>query len=143
METNGTPPKPLPKPNPVTQAEHRRQMIRQVTWPLVTAILLVVGLAAALIYNQVGTVERWSQIATLFILLPAMLIGLILLGILAGIVFGLSQLLRFLPPYARLTQDAVEKVSRQIKAGAEISTKPINQIRRFIATIERLLGRTK
>lgn len=143
METNGTPPKPLPKPNPVTQAEHRRQMIRQVTWPLVITILFVVGLTAVLIYNQVGTVERWSQIAAIFITLPALLIGLILLGILAGIAFGLGQLLRFLPPYARLTQEALEKVGRQIKAGAEISAKPVNQIRRFIATIERLLGRTK
>lgn len=141
MESVEKTPKPLPKPNPRTQAEHRRQMIRQVSWPLIIGILAILAVVVTMIINNIGSVELWSQIAMIFVVIPTLLLGLFLLVLLIGVSIGIGQLLHFLPPYARLTQDAIDKVGQQVRSGAEVSMKPVKQIQRFIAMIEKFFTR--
>jgi len=133
--------RPLPKPNPVTQKAHRQDVLRQLTLPVIVVLLVLAGVVFWLIQAGVGDFGLWAQISIVFIILPALIIGLILLVILAGLVFGIGYLLGFLPPYARITQDAIQNVKAQAEAGADISAKPIIQIQSFIAMIDTLLGR--
>ena len=133
--------RPLPDPNPVTQKAHRQDVLRQLTVPVVIVLLAMAGLVFWLIQAGVGDFGLWAQISIIFMVLPALLIGLIVLVILAGLVVGIGYLLGFLPPYARITQDAIQNVKAQAEAGADISAKPIIQIQSFIAMIDTLLGR--
>ncbi len=130
----------LPKPNPVTRAVHRREVLRQITLPLVLALAALGAFVAWVVYAQVGTLERWAEIATLFLALPLLALSLLLWIIAAALLAGVTYILRFLPPYARLTQEAVNKVRRQIERGAEISTRPLVQIQSFLAMMEALVG---
>ena len=141
IETVEPPARPLPKPNPVTRAAHRREVLRQVTLPLILFVLGFIALVVWFVLAKVGTVAAWSQIATIFLVLPAMMLSLLLLVVLAGLVYVIAQALHFLPPYARLTQDAIERVNQQVKAGADVSAKPIIQIRSYIAMLDALFGR--
>jgi predicted PurR-regulated permease PerM len=94
-----------------------------------------------LVLSGSGTVEQWSQIATIFVVFLGLVLGFVVLVILAGLVYLIFQILRFLPPYARLTQNAIEKINEQIRSGADISAQPVIQIKSFIAMIDVLLGR--
>ena len=133
--------RPLPEPNPKTRATHRRDVRRQLTLPIVLLLLLIVVVVAALVYFKVGTIERWSQIATIFLVLFGLIVGLIVLSLLVVVTFLISQLLRALPPYARLTQDAIEKIQDQAIRGADISAKPVIQVKSFLAMIGALFSR--
>ena len=131
----------LPEPNPKTQAEHQREVRLYIWLPLALGVLILVGAALALGLTGTGDFAIWSQISTIFMIFPAMILGLIVLVILSGLAYAVGYLLRFLPPYARLTQDAIDQVKHQIETGADISAKPVIQIRSFIAMINTLLGR--
>jgi hypothetical protein len=128
-------------PNPETHASHKREFGKQVLLPLGLFLFLSAGAAGAAVYFQVGSVERWSQIASIFLIIFWMLMGLILLGILGGLVYVVSKLLQLIPPYTRMAQDGIATVRKQVEAGTDITVKPVIKIQSFLAVIDTLLGR--
>ena len=133
----------LPGPNPATQAAHRREISRQVTFPLVIALIVFIGVGIWLVWSGVGTVERWAQIAMIFMLLIVMVLGLLLFGVAIGLLFLITQVMRVIPPYTRLAQDAITKIDQRVKTGADISIRPIIELQKFLAVMDVLLGRRR
>lgn len=133
----------LQQHNPVTRRAHRRSMWRRVWLPLVIFLGILIAVIAGLAKGGVGTVERWSQISTILLVSAVSLLGFLLVGILAGLVFAVDQVLRLLPPYARRAQDAIETLEKQILAGANISAKPVIEIKSFLAIVSALFGKNK
>lgn len=128
-------------PNPETRAAHKREYRRQVLLPLVLFLVLFGAVAGILIYYKVGTIAQWSQIATIFLILFWMVIGVLFLAILIALVYLTSKLLTLLPPYTRIAQDGIETIKHQVESGADISVTPVMKIQSFLAVIDTLLGR--
>jgi hypothetical protein len=134
---------PLPAPNPFTQASHRREVKRQVVFPLAIALIIFISIVTWLVWAEIGTVERWSQIAVIFMLFIGLVLGLIFLGVIVGLLYLITMILRTIPPYARMAQDAITKINQQVKAGANVSVRPVIEIQKFLAMVDFLLGRRK
>lgn len=144
IETNETNQKiELPEPNPVTAANHRRSFFRQALLPVIVFLILSAALVGVFIWQGVGTVEVWSQIATIMLISLWMLLALILLAIAAGALYLVSYILKILPPYARLAQDGIETVKMQVEKGADISAKPVIQIKSFLAVVNAIFRRNQ
>jgi len=124
-----------PLPNPETKAIHNAQVRKQVTAPLVLSILALAVLVFVLIRNNIGNVQVWAQISTIFLIILTMGFGIIIIMLMGTFVYGMFQLLRNLPPYTRSIQDAVEKIEKQVEAGALVSIKPILKIQEFSSQI--------
>lgn len=144
MEDNTTEAKQkpnLPEPNPVTKAAHRRDYNRRVLLPLIGFILVLVGVSVAFILLKVGDVSTWSQIATIFLITLVLFGGLILLGIVGGLVYLVSYVLRILPGYTRMAQEGIETIKTQAIKGADITAKPVIQVQSFLAVVNAIFGR--
>lgn len=137
------PKKSLPDPNPVTQTAHRREFLRQVTLPFILFLILSIALALVLAYNNIGSVERWAEIATIFLIMFWMLLGLIGLALLVMLVFLVTQVLRLMPPYTRMAQEGIESIKTSVTKGADLTAKPFIQIQGFLAMVGAILGRKK
>ncbi len=133
--------KQLPAPNPVTKRAYRRDVIRQITLPLIFVFIVSIAMVTWLVMENIGTIQEWSSISQILLILPALFLGLVVFILFIALIWLVSYLLKSLPPYARLTQDAINNLENQIKSGADISVKPIIQIQSFIAVIDILLGR--
>ena len=133
----------LPVPNPVTQAKHRREIWRQVITPLIIFLVVFIGIIISLVLTGVGTVERWAQVSSILLIMFGMVLGLIVFALLVAAAYIITQILRILPPYSRLAQDAIEKIDSQVKSGADISVKPVMEVQRFLAIIDALFKRRK
>lgn len=133
----------LPTPNPATQGIHRREISRQVILPLVIALIVFIGVGVWLIWNGIGTVERWAQIAMIFMLLFGLALGLLIFSVTVGLLFLITQVLRIIPPYTRLAQDAITKINRGVKTGADISVRPVIELQKFLAIVDVLLGKRR
>lgn len=142
-ELTSSPKRSLPEPNPETRAIHRREVFRQITLPLIFMLIALIGAGIWAVWAGVGSIERWSQIATIFLAFFGLLIGLIVLAVFAALTFIVTQILRILPPYTRIAQDAIKKIDRQVKAGADIAVKPVIEVQRFLAVIDVLFKRNK
>jgi hypothetical protein len=128
-------------PNPETRAAHKKEFRRQVLLPFGLFVFLSLLAAGILIYFSVGSIERWSQIATIFLIIFWMLLSLLLLVVLVALVYLISRLLQLLPPYTRIAQDGIETIKHQVESGADITVEPVVKIQSFLAVIDTLLGR--
>lgn len=131
----------LPEPNPVTRASHRREFSLQVLLPLGLFLLLAIALTVVFILNSVGTVEAWSQIATIMLVTLWLLGGLILLALVGALLYIVSYVLKMLPPYTRMAQEGIETIRTQVEKGADVTAKPVIQIKSFLAAVNAIFRR--
>lgn len=132
--------------SPVEQ--HRRQMIRQVWLPLGISIIVMLALMILAIIGTVqgsSEVNRWGNISAIFIILPVLFFGLLLLGILAGADYGLAKLLNKVPGWMLIAQLFMIKLALSVRRAADSATKPIFKVNTFstrVATLwDKIFGR--
>ena len=128
--------------------QHRRQMLRQVWLPLGASIIVMLAL---MILSIIGTlqgsseVNRWGNISAIFIILPVLFFGILLLGILAGADYGMAKLLKKVPEWMLKAQLFMINLALTIRRAADSSTKPIFKVNTFstrVATLwDRIFGR--
>jgi polyferredoxin len=135
----------LPERNPVTHQKHRQEVLRQITLPLLLglAILLTPAVLVVIAGFQGGEQVRvWADISTVWLILPMLLVTLIFLALTAGLAFGVTLLLRRLPPYARLVQDFFKKVSYQVRRYSNKAVEPVLKTHEAAAALRSLRPRS-
>ncbi|MCH7479974.1 MAG: hypothetical protein IIC79_01145 [Chloroflexi bacterium] len=133
----------LPPANSVTRRAHRRQVLRQIAAPFVLVILLLAGAIYILSQSELASVERWAEISSMLLIAVFVLVLLIPLALVGALICITARLMKELPPYARQTQLAIERVKSQVRSGADISVQPMMQIQSFLAMLDTLIGRRK
>jgi hypothetical protein len=91
--------------------DHRKQVWWQIFVPLGIFILLIVLLGYLVTTSTLNNAEfgtKYSSISLVWILIPVILIAFILLTIMAGLIFGVGQLLSITPGYALKSQVFIE-----------------------------------
>ena len=129
-----------PPPNP----KHKKQTLWQIWVPLGFAILLMLALvvwaALATAGNPVVGME-WAAVSIVFLSLPAMMIGLIILVILAGLIFLVRKLLGVLPYYSLIARTFVYRAGAKVINFSNAIAKPVLFVNRIWAGWLRLLER--
>jgi hypothetical protein len=113
---------PAPKPrNPETYALQRRAALWQIFVPLgvaVAALLAVMGLT--IFVASVPARSVWADVSLMYLIIFAVIGGLVVLALLAGLCAGLWFALRELPGYFKIAQDFMLLVASR---AAELSQK--------------------
>ncbi len=121
---------------------HRRQWWLQIVLPLLIGALIlvvaVVGIARAA-FQPSGDAERWAAVATMWLLAPLLLIGLLKIPVLIAVIYGLARLLAILPRYTGQAQRLVRQAAQRVKGGADASVKPVFALESFLGSLRRLL----
>ena len=133
---------PSPAEHPSYQ-RHRRELWRKILAPLLIATALMLALFAWIgvaTFVENGEVGRWAAISTIWIVIPVMCGGVIVLALFGGMVYGMARLLQVLPPYTGYAQRIVWRVQGYVKRGADMAVKPVFGAEGLIASIRRLFG---
>ncbi|MBC7877236.1 MAG: hypothetical protein H7Y59_08715 [Anaerolineales bacterium] len=128
----------LPHPEHYSYIKHRKQRLAQIILPVVLSALLFIGmivLISSATFNSGGDVGRWAAISTMWIVIPVMLAGLILLALLGGLIYLMILALGALPHYTGLTQDYVHKAQGYIIRTADMAVKPVIVINGYLENI--------
>lgn len=134
----------LPHPEHYSYQLHRKQRITQIILPVVISTLLLIGLIALIsfaTFNSNGDVSRWAAISTIWIVIPALLGGLIVLAILIGLIYLMARALDGLPHYTGIAQDYVDLAKIYIIRGADMVVKPIIGLEGFIENVKAFFER--
>jgi hypothetical protein len=126
----------LPERNPQTHAAHRRDVLRQITLPLVIGSLLLVACMALVIIAAAGgngEVRRWADVSLVWLILPALFFALLMLGLLIGITYLVSKLLGVLPGYARLVQDGYTALTGKVMHLSDALILPVLKLKGWAA----------
>jgi amino acid transporter len=104
--------------NPVTQVVHRRQVLWQITLPLVILAVIFLALTVLISLSGAGYQSRWADVSLIWCLCPNLIVLLLCVGTLGGMAYGLFLLQRVLPgklfslqKFSLKVRDGVQKVS--------------------------------
>ena len=136
-----------PRPGaPRRRNEQTHAQIRRDTWllmvaPLVLATLVMLGLLL-LVILPVGAGVRapLADVALILLILPALLVGLIVLALLLGMNYGLFLGVSKLPPYFKIAQDFVDQAAGRVKGGVKKASDAVIATRAAIAATQRTVA---
>lgn len=141
---------PLPSPdlfeqasNPRTRRAHRRETFWQIVLPLLIGAALAAAAVYALLSGNFGGVQNASQIATIFLILPLFVIGLLFFVITIFLIYALGRALHWIPTKTIHAQRLAEQVSHQAVRGANLLAKPLLFAESWSRAISTLFRRRK
>ncbi len=135
----------LPARNPITHAAHRREVLWQITLPLLVGILIILALAVfsviAAIQGNSSSVMVWSDISAIWLILPTLILILILAALFGGLAYLVIRLIGVLPGYARKIQDIFAQIETTVRKLSDKAASPVIRISELTAMIQAALGR--
>ncbi len=107
---------------------HRKQVWAQILFPIlmtaliIIAVIVVTGLAT---FRDHGDVGRWAAIATMWLVMPVMVAGLVFLVLLIAIIYLLARLNGLIPPYSHQAQRIFYRIEGGAKRIGEMARRPV------------------
>jgi hypothetical protein len=93
-------PRPAVVRNPNTRQRHRKEVLWQVTLPLLIGSVILLVLAGLTVGMVPGDARRWADISMLWLIVPVMFVTLLVLLFLAGSIYAVMRLIQVLPKYS-------------------------------------------
>ena len=126
---------PVPRPERESYVKHRRDVTRQILLPVILAALIGVGLAALSIFAATGSnpgVSLWADIATIWIIIPMLLLMLVILSLTIALAYGLTRLLKISPRYTGIAQEYALWFNAQVSIWTDKIVKPVLVIKSWL-----------
>jgi lysylphosphatidylglycerol synthetase-like protein (DUF2156 family) len=131
---------PLPAEHPSYQ-RHRRELWRKIIAPMLVAAVLLIALVVWIVlvtFRSNGDVARWAALSTIWLVVPVLFAGLLVLVIVLAMIYGMARLLQLIPPYSGYAQRLVWRAQGYIQRGADLVVKPIFGAEGLIASLRRI-----
>ncbi len=122
-------------------SQHRRQWWWHIVLPVLAVALILIGALAGILlatFGQDGEVHRWAAVATMWLLAPLLLIGLLKFLVLIGLIYGMARLLAILPGYTGQTQNWLQRMEQRMKRGADAAVRPVLALEGLVASLRRV-----
>jgi uncharacterized BrkB/YihY/UPF0761 family membrane protein len=107
---------------------HRKQVWTQILLPILLTVLLLIAvivLTSIATFRDNGDVGRWAAISTIWLVLPVMIAGIVLLIFLLAIIYLLARFISMIPPYSDQAQRFVYQIEGYVKRSTEMIVKPV------------------
>ena len=122
--------------NPITHEKHRREVLRQITLPLVIGIALILIAAIFICRSSTAGASVWADISLIWLIVPMLFAGLLFLIILAATAYGVIKLVTVLPFYFKQALDWLIGFNISVAQVGNKVTEPFIRLYVFMAKIE-------
>lgn len=120
---------------------HKRNRFWMISFPIILISLVVVGLVVWLaIKGSLGAADtaNLAGVATVLLVLPVLLFGLIALALLIALTIGIVKLHELVPQAGKALRGYLNQGQQYMRSAADASTKPIMALREFNAKIQQI-----
>ena len=136
---------PFRERNPVTTQRHRHEVFWQITLPVTVGAALLLAIAIGVLisyFSSTGNIAKWASVSVIILIVPAMVIGLVLIVASAGMAYVATRALSEAPYFARRVQDITVLIALRINKAAEASAEPFLRVHQFTAAFRALFRRS-
>ena len=137
---------PFRERNPITTQKHRHEVFWQITVPVAVGgtllLLIAIGVVIAYFTNS-GDIAKWANTSVIILIVPAMIMGLFLIVISAGMVFLVTRGLTEAPYLARRVQDVSVLIAIRINKASNVSAEPFLRAHQYTAGLRALFRRSR
>lgn len=134
----------LPRVERASTQAHRQQVIWQIILPVGLSTLACLGLILLIslsTFQANGDTARWAAISTIWIVIPLLVVGLLILLLLGALIYLLARLLHIAPTYTQMIQDYVYRGTAHVRRFSEASVQPILFLEGLRASIKAFFRR--
>jgi len=105
---------------------------------LIIAVAIITGIAS---FGENDRSPVWAAISTIWLVIPVMFFGLVILVLLAGLVYLLARTLQILPPYTSKAQYYVNRGASEARRFSDMATEPVLFLESLAASLKAIFGR--
>ena len=128
-------------PDSEASQNHRRETFWQITLPIFISAGIIVIIAVLSTKSTTNQTSVGSDIALIWLLIPALLFGLIGLAITILFITLTLKCIKIIPPYTHRLQISSLKISKRIQNFADLSVEPIMRVQSALAILHKLTQR--
>ena len=136
-------PKRQPAINPRTRRTHRGEVFWQILLPMFAGVLVSGTLFYLLLTGTSGSIERGAQIAVILLAVPALFVGIGMLGLLVVLNGGLVKVTRWLPAQTARAQQAVESANAGVQRTASAIERTVMKVDSWGSAARKVFRRNK
>jgi FtsH-binding integral membrane protein len=129
-----------PERNAQVHAEHKREVSQQIYLPVIIGLLIILaGVIAIIIYGvQAGSnLRRWADVSLIWVIIPAMFIGVVMMVVVIGALYGITRVLGILPGYSKIVQGYFQQADIKVAQVTNGIVEPILKVRSSWAVVKR------
>jgi hypothetical protein len=118
---------------------HRRQLWTQILLPILIAVLVfiaVIIMTSLATFRAHGDVDRWAAISTIWLILPIMIVGVILLALIIAMIYLIARFTTLIPPYSYQAQRIVYRIEGAVRHFAGMVRKPLLALQELATLIK-------
>ncbi|QYK51520.1 MAG: hypothetical protein KF701_03275 [Anaerolineales bacterium] len=129
--------------HPAARRRHVRQVWLQIALPLILGTALGGFGLYALLTSQAGTATRASQLATVVLAIPLLVMGLVILLALVAAIYLLGRSMRWIPEHTIYVHRWLQQANTAILRGADYAAKPMLAAQSWANAFSRIFDRSK
>jgi hypothetical protein len=130
--------------NPATQQKHRREVFWQITFPLILGSLLLLSFCGLTVYTGFNSgVSMWRDVSLIWLIAPALILSLIVLGIVGALAYGVIWLVQNLPGYFFQIQKFFKQIAERSYQISDKMLQPLVGFRSKIAGLQAVFKNEK
>jgi uncharacterized oligopeptide transporter (OPT) family protein len=137
---------PFRERNPITTQKHRREVFWQITVPVTVGgvLLLLIAIGVVIAYFAgTGDIAKWADVSTIILIVPAMIIGVVVIAVSGGMAYLVTRGLSEAPFIARRIQDVTVLIAVRVNKASDMSTEPFLRVHQFTAGLRALWRRPR
>ena len=111
---------------------------------MILAVLLIIAVAiltGITTFSNGGDSPRWAAISTIWLVIPVMVFGLLVLAIIIGLIYLMARGLKVIPPYTAQAQYYVNRGTDVAKQVSEKAAQPVVFLQGIAASLKAFFGR--
>lgn len=119
---------------------HQKQRFWQILAPILLGGTATLAAAVLMVLTLTGAasgvnLSQTADISLIWLILPVMVFGVFITGLLLGLTYGLARLLNILPQYTFLIQQYVTLIESKIKLWTRKGLEPIISVKSISAAV--------
>jgi hypothetical protein len=126
--------------NPLTKLKHRREVLWQITVPLVIFILIFLAMGVLAAAGTASQASQLADISLIWLISPTFIFGLITLVVLVALIYGIIRLIVVLPFYSFRLYTMLKIYGARLQGLGDKAVEPVLRVQAFGASM-RTFGR--
>lgn len=123
-------------PEDVSRPAEKRNNWVWIYLPLLIGILVFVGIGFLVVRAGFGSASSWADTSLIFMLLPAIILGLVLVVLLGSMVYGIVKLIDIIPVWFTSIRRVFWQVENTVQRTGDIAVRPFTVMKSSWAALQ-------
>jgi hypothetical protein len=97
----------------------------QIYLPFIILLLILAAVVAVLWVGGAGSYSGWADTALVILMIPALLVGLVIFGVVAGLCYGVMVVVGLIPEPAKRAQEIAARIAAESRRFADMAARPM------------------